>query len=146
MNVVDPILFQCRRQPPWAAICVPGAKIELISYRRLEMFIHNISRRLVALGIPSQSVVAVSVNDIIFHGAIVLALMRLGMITLSLRASETLPAIGIDVLIADTNRFPLSDVRGILADMSWTEGDGQPLESHLLPQVSDTDLCRIVLT
>ena len=24
MNIVDPILFQCRRQPPVAAICVPG--------------------------------------------------------------------------------------------------------------------------
>ena len=29
MNIVDPILFQCRRQPPAAAICVPGSGIGL---------------------------------------------------------------------------------------------------------------------
>ena len=34
MNIVDPILYQCRRQPPAAAICVPGPGIGLISYRR----------------------------------------------------------------------------------------------------------------
>ena len=57
MNIVDPILFQCRRQPPVAAICVPGADIGLISYRRLALFIHNISRRLAATGLrPGQLV------------------------------------------------------------------------------------------
>src|SRR5262245_66170921 len=79
MNIVDPILFQCRQQPPVAAICVPGADIGLISYRRLALFIHNISRRLAATGLRPGQLVAVSIEDQIFHIAILLALARLGM-------------------------------------------------------------------
>ena len=88
MNIVDPILFQCRRQPPAAAICVPGPGIGLISYRRLEIFIHNISRRMHALGLPERSIVAVSIGDVIFHAAVLLASTRLGVITLSLREGK----------------------------------------------------------
>jgi acyl-CoA synthetase (AMP-forming)/AMP-acid ligase II len=36
--------------------------------------------------------------------------------------------------------------RVILADPSWTEGDGRPLEPHLVPQTHEDDLCRIILT
>ena len=146
MNIVDPILFQCRRQPPVAAICVPGPGIGLISYRRLELYIHNISRRLHALGLPERSIVAVNVEDVIFHAAIVLALTRLGMITLSLREGDAAVPIKIDALVT-TTRQPLAHMgRVILVDQSWTEGDGRPLEAHLLPQTHEDDLCRIILT
>ena len=146
MNIVDPILFQCQRQPPVAAICVPGPGIGLISYRRLEQFVHNIARRLHALGLPERSIVAVNIQDVIFHAAVVLALTRLGMITLSLREGEVSVPIKIDALIT-TARLPLAHVgRVILMDLSWTEGDGRPLEPHLLPQTHEDDLCRIILT
>ena len=36
--------------------------------------------------------------------------------------------------------------RIVLADLGWTEGDGRPLEPHLLPQTHENDLCRIILT
>src|SRR6266702_4286778 len=98
MNIVDPILFQCRRQPPAAAICVPGSGIGLISYRRLEQFVHNITRRLLPLGLPKQSVVAVNLQDDIFHAAVVLALTRLGMITVSLRDDQTFMPFPTDAL------------------------------------------------
>jgi acyl-CoA synthetase (AMP-forming)/AMP-acid ligase II len=146
MNIVDPILFQCRRQPPVAAICAPGPGIGLISYRRLERFIHNISRRLHAFGLPPRSVVAVNIEDVIFHAAVVLALTRLGMITLSLREGDFAAPIKVDALVT-TTRLPLAaSGRVILADLSWTEGDGQPLEPHLLPPTHEDDLCRIILT
>lgn len=146
MNIVDPILFQCRRQPPVAAICVPDPGIGLISYRRLEQFIHNITRRLYAFGLPERSIVVVNIPDVIFHAAVVLALTRLGMITLSLREDSVSIPIKIDALITTTKR-PLGGIgRIILADMSWTEGDGRPLEAHLLPRTHEDDLCRIVLT
>ena len=146
MNIVDPILFQCQRQPPVAAICVPGPGIGLISYWRLEQYVHNLTRRLHALGLPSRSVIAVSIPDVIFHAAVVLALTRLGMITLSLREDDVVVPIKIDALIT-TTKTPLAHIgRVILADLSWTEGDGHPLEPHLLPQVHEDDLCRIILT
>ena len=87
MNVVDPILFQCRRQPPVAAICVPSAGIGLVSYRRLALFIHNISRRLTATGLRPGQLVAVSIEDQIFHIAMLLALARLGIASVSARGT-----------------------------------------------------------
>ena len=146
MNIVDPILFQCRRQPAAAAICVPGSGIGLISYSRLERYIHNITARLHALALPERSIVAVNIPDLIFHVAVTLALTRIGMITLSLREGDVFPPIPIDAVITDTPLSFDNIGRIILADMSWTEGDGQPLETHLLPQSHEDDLCRIILT
>lgn len=146
MNIVDPILFQCRRQPPQAAICVPAPGIGLVSYRRLETFIHNISRRLHAFGIRPRSVVAIGVDDVIFHIAIALALTRLGAATLSLRESALSIPIEVDALVTTNPQPPQTPGRAILADLSWLEGDGVPLEPHLLPQVREDDLCRIILT
>jgi acyl-coenzyme A synthetase/AMP-(fatty) acid ligase len=146
MNIVDPILFQCRRQPPAAAMCVPGPGIGLISYRRLEEFIHNVTRRLQALGLPERSIVAVSIGDVIFHTVVLLASIRLGMIPLSIRAGSASLPVKIDAMIADATH-PLADAgRVILADLSWTEGDGRPPEPHLLPQTHEDDLCRLILT
>jgi acyl-CoA synthetase (AMP-forming)/AMP-acid ligase II len=146
MNIVDPILFQCRRQPPAAAICVPGPGIGLISYRRLEEFVHNISRRVSSLGLSPASIVAVHIDDVIFHVAVLLALTRLGMITISLRQGNLSVPIKIDALITAT-KPPFADTgKVILADLSWTEGDGQPLEAHRVPRTDESDICRIILT
>src|SRR5665213_17137 len=146
MNIVDPILFQCSRQPPAAAICVPGPGIGLISYRRLAQFIHHITRRLQLLGLPRQSVVAISIQDVIFHVIVILALTRLGVITVSLREEDNSIPIKVDALITD-KKSPFNDAeRIIVVDLGWIEGDGSPLEPHLLPLSSDEELCRIILT
>ena len=146
MNIVDPILYQCRRQPPAVAMCVPGPGIGLISYRRLEAFVHNFSRRLHALGLPERSIVAVNIGDVIFHTVALLASIRLGLITLSLREGEGSLPLKIDALIADSKHPSARVGRVIVADLSWTEGDGRPLEPHLLPQTHEDDLCRLILT
>jgi acyl-CoA synthetase (AMP-forming)/AMP-acid ligase II len=146
MNIVDPILFQCRRQPPVAAICAPGPGIGLISYRRLEQYVHNVTRKLQSFGLPERSIVAVNITDVIFHTVVLLASMRLGLITLSVREGELLLPFKIDLLIADAKRPPTDRTHVVLADLSWTEGDGHPLEPQLLPQVHEDDLCRLILT
>jgi acyl-CoA synthetase (AMP-forming)/AMP-acid ligase II len=142
MNIVDPILFQCRQQPPVAAICVPGADIGLISYRRLALFIHNISRRLAATGLRPGQLVAVSIADQIFHIAMLLALARLGMASVSARGAARLP-LPVDGFITDKTLPAGVTDRVILADMSWTEGDGIPVDA---PAVRPDDLCRVILT
>jgi len=142
MNIVDPILFHCRQQPPVAAICVPGADISLISYRRLALFVHNISRRLAATGLRPGQLVAVSIEEQIFHVAMLLALSRLGMATVSIRGPAR-PPVPVDGFITDKT-LPAGVVdRLILADMSWTEGDGIPVDA---PPVRPDDLCRVILT
>jgi acyl-CoA synthetase (AMP-forming)/AMP-acid ligase II len=146
MNIVDPILFQCRRQPPAAAICVPEPGIGMISYRRLEEFVHNFSQRLQVLGLPAQSIVAINIGDTILHTVALLALMRLGMVTLSVRETDTSLPIKIDALISDSRRGPPNINRVFVTDLSWTDGDGRPLEAHLLPKIHGSDLCRLILT
>ncbi len=144
MNIVDPILFQCSRQPPAAAICVPGSGISLISYRRLERFVHNISRRLHGFGFPAGAVVALDLQDVIFHVAVMLALTRLGIATISMREGQDSLPVKIDALITDSKSAVGS--HAIYADLEWTEGDGLPLEQHVLPQTKPGDLCRLILT
>lgn len=145
MNIVDPILFQCARQPPVPAICAPGTGIGLISYRRLEQFIHNFGRRLHGLGLPDRSIVAVNIADVIFHAVAVLASIRLGLVPVSVRGAVSLP-FGIDAVISDTPQPFASIGRLVLVDLSWTEGDARPLAPHLLPQTKSDDLCRLILT
>jgi acyl-coenzyme A synthetase/AMP-(fatty) acid ligase len=146
MNIVDLVLFQCRQQPPAAAICVPGPGIGLISYRRLEQFIHNISRRVLSLGLSPGSTVAVKIDDVIFHSAVLLALARLGITTLSLRENVSSLPFRIDALVSDAKLPAVQFDRVVLCDLSWTEGDGRPVERQYLPVVSDNDICRLILT
>jgi acyl-CoA synthetase (AMP-forming)/AMP-acid ligase II len=147
MNIVDPILYQCRRQPPAAAMCAPGTAIGLISYRRLENAIHNVSRRLAAFNSPPGSVVGIVVDDPIFHVIVVLAAMRLGMAAVSLRENDAAPPIGIDAVIVDKDAAgAAAPSRVIAADPSWIEGDGVPLETHSGQHDDETALCRIILT
>ncbi len=144
MNIVDPILFQCSRQPPAPAICVPGSGISLISYRRLERFVHNISRRLHGLGFPAGAVVALDLQDVIFHVAVMLALTRLGIATISMREGQDSLPVKINALITDSKIGHMP--HAIYASLEWTEGDGLPLEEDILPQTKPHDLCRLILT
>jgi acyl-CoA synthetase (AMP-forming)/AMP-acid ligase II len=146
MNIVDPILFQCRYQPPAAAICAPGTGIGLISYGRLEQFIHNIGRRVLTLDLSPGSIVAILIEDPIFHAAIVLAFTRLGIVTFSARGEQFPDEMKVDAVISDKPLPSLPTHRIVLADMSWTTGDGRPVESHYVPRSTGSDICRIVLT
>jgi acyl-coenzyme A synthetase/AMP-(fatty) acid ligase len=146
MNIVDPILFQCRRQPPAPAICVPGPGIGLISYRRFERYIHNVCRRLHALNLPERSIVAVKIEDTILHAVVLLAAMRMGIVTASLRGSEPMLPFEISALLVDSTHPLPQGGRIIRADLSWVEGDGRPLEPHHLPSTNENDLCRLILT
>jgi hypothetical protein len=63
MNVVEPILFQARNDPPAPAMCAPGTSLGIISYVRLARFIHSIGHRAIRLGIAPNAVVAIQVKD-----------------------------------------------------------------------------------
>jgi acyl-coenzyme A synthetase/AMP-(fatty) acid ligase len=147
MNIVEPILFQCRQNPPAAALCAPGTALNVISYARLERFIHNIGRRALAAGIRPGQIVAIQVKDYIFHAAIALALARMGVATLSV-ADLNLPAgLRVDSAIMDA---PIgfgswANIPLILADLGWTEGDGKPIDERFVSPGGDA-IARIVLT
>ena len=118
MNIVEAILFQCRQNPPAAALCAPGTALNLVSYARLARFIHNIGRRALAAGIRPGQTVAIQVKDYIFHAAIALALARMGVATLSVADLNVPAGLRVDFVITDTPA----------AVVNWT---GLPIVSDL---------------
>src|SRR5579864_1493216 len=147
MNIVEPILFQCRQNPPAPALCAPGTALNLISYARLERFIHNIGRRALAAGIRPGNIVALQVKDTIFHAAIALALARMGVATLSVADLNFPAGLRVDFVITDApvaagNR---ANPPIVAADLGWTEGDGKPIDECIVSPGGDAT-ARIVLT
>jgi acyl-CoA synthetase (AMP-forming)/AMP-acid ligase II len=91
--------------------------------------------------------VAIGVKDLILHIVVMLAAMRLGMITVSLPEREGSLAVSADALVCDLNQAPVVGISRIyLADEAWLESDGEPLAAHLLPNVGEDDSCRLILT
>jgi acyl-CoA synthetase (AMP-forming)/AMP-acid ligase II len=145
MNIVDLILFQCRFSPPAAAICAPATEFNLVSYARLERFIHNVSRKALGLGLSRGQTVAIFVADPILHAAIILGLMRLGIITASGQNPQLPGELSVSAVIADTG-FPYRAPKIIRADHDWVSGDGRPIDEEHLLRTNPNDVCRIVLT
>jgi acyl-CoA synthetase (AMP-forming)/AMP-acid ligase II len=145
MNVVEPILFQARHDPPAPALCAPGTALGIISYARLARFIHNIGHRAVHHGIAPGHVVAIRVKDHIFHTALALGLMHVGAATISVDAAVP-PGLRVDVILTDT---PQSHGKGnpkvVAVDLTWMSGKGVPVEERVY-RASGSDICRIALT
>lgn len=144
MNVVEPILFQCKLNPLTTAICVPGSKVESVRYADLEQFIHNTAQMVLKSGITPGSLVAIHINDTILHLSVALGLMWAGMATLSLREPKTVVGITPDVILTDAPaRFAL-DTTVLNIDPSWLQGDRAA--NRVSGRVNNEDICRIALT
>ena len=147
MNVVDPILFQCRQNPPAVAICAPGTVFNIVSYARLEQFINNIGHRALAAGIRLGNIVAIMVKDHIFHASMALALARIGAATLSVSDLRLPMGLRVDAVITDARALVgnPANLPIIPADFTWTEGDGKHIEDRFVSP-GDGEVARIVLT
>src|SRR5262245_10391820 len=123
MNIVDPILYRCRQSPPAAAISAPGAALGLISYARLERFIHNIGNRALKEGLRGGHIVAVQVQDQMLHALLLLGLMRLGVAVVSAAANRLPATLRVEAVLSDTPLFlGIAGVpRVITAGHGWLE-------------------------
>jgi acyl-CoA synthetase (AMP-forming)/AMP-acid ligase II len=145
MNVVEPILFQARHDPPAPALCAPGTALGLISYARLARFIYNIGHRAVHHGIAPGQVVAIQVKDTIFHTALALGLMHVGAATVSVGAALP-PGLRVDVILTDTPQsYGKGKAKAVAVDLTWLSGKGVPVEERLY-RGNGNDICRIALT
>ncbi len=144
MNIVDPILFQCRLNRLTTAISAPGSAFGSVPYGVLEAYIHNVARAARKSGIVPGKIVATSIGDATLHTVFVLGLMHAGAMTLSLRGLGPVARIRPDIILTDApGDFP--GVAPVLAiDRSWLEGGGAaaPVDPH----GADNDICRIILT
>ena len=146
MNIVEPILFQCKFNAPALAICTPGSVVEALTYGELERAIHNVARTALARGLAPRMTVAIAVKETLFHAALALGLLRLGIATTSGASKNVLTDLHVDAVISDVPRVRSGEERILIADMSWLEGDGIPLDYDRLNQFREDDLCDISLT
>ena len=147
MNVVEPILFQARHDPPAPALCAPGTALGVVSYARLARFIHSVGRRAISVGISPKHVVAIQVKDHIFHTALALGLMHIGAATVSV--GTAFPArLRADVIITDTPRAYGNGLSAkvLAADFLWMSGEGLPVSERYAYRGTGNDICCIALT
>jgi acyl-CoA synthetase (AMP-forming)/AMP-acid ligase II len=143
MNIVEPIFAQCKNKPAELALSAPGTDFNLVSYGRLERCVNNICRRILSLGITAGNRVAVFIDDPIFHAMLLIALMKVGVVTISGRRKNFSWSFGIDAVIAEQPyEFPAG--RTILAERNWIDGSDQPFQQ--IHGSGPDDLCRIFLT
>jgi acyl-coenzyme A synthetase/AMP-(fatty) acid ligase len=142
MNIAEPIFVQCGNDPSELALCAPGAALNLISYGRLQRNVNNICRRMIAAEINRRNRIVLLIDDPLFHVLVVLALTRLGVVTVAAANRHVPPSIGYDRVITDR---PYESPRGtvLVIDASWMEGDHQPIAERHLHRAARDDVCRI---
>jgi acyl-coenzyme A synthetase/AMP-(fatty) acid ligase len=118
----------------------------LISYGRLAQSIHNVTRAILAHGVSCGDVVAVLIKDQILHAVVVLALTRLGAITVSARSTTIPNELNAAAAITDQALQIVGVGRTIVADATWTMGNGKPVADESVYQSRGDDRCRIILT
>src|SRR5262245_44259555 len=146
MNIVEPILYQCKLNPLTLAIAAPGSKVDTINYGTLEKLIHNAAQAALKIGIAPRQIVGVLVRDTILHTAIILGLMRMGVITVSLRSPRVPDGIVADAILTNVQREFANNTTVIAVDYEWLAGDGKPPDYARIHPGSEDDICRIILT
>ena len=144
MNVVEPIFAQCENKPAELALCAPETELNIVSYGRLIRSINNACHRIFTLGLAPRSRAAVLVADPILHAILLIALTRLGIVTISVGATKFSWGFAVDAVISD-QPVQFSAGKVILANAEWTSGDGRPPEQRHLYRAAADELCRIFL-
>jgi acyl-coenzyme A synthetase/AMP-(fatty) acid ligase len=145
VNIVDPILFQCRINAGQPAICAPGENVEAMTYAQLESMLNTMTRAMLQLGLKRGEVVGVLIGNKILHIVLFLALARIGVVTVSCRGRNLPKELGAVAVVTETPG-PFANVdRIILVDREWTHQDSAPLDHESFVTRND-ELCRIVLT
>jgi acyl-CoA synthetase (AMP-forming)/AMP-acid ligase II len=147
MNIVEPILFQCKLNPLTTAICVPGSPMGPVTYGALGGFIHNAARSALKADIAPGNLVATFITDDILHTAVILGLMHAGITTLSLRDARMPAGIDADLVLTDLAQIPprLSGNASVVKiNQSWLQGDGAKVP--IACRGGGQDICRVILT
>jgi acyl-coenzyme A synthetase/AMP-(fatty) acid ligase len=146
MNIVEPILFQCKLNPMTLAICVPGSKYGPVSYSILERYIQNAARKAIKFGMAPGTLVATYIKDPVLHTSLTLALMYAGMTTLSLREPKLVAGITPDVILTDIPGKIFGDVTVLAVDQSWLQEEIAEPTSVTRFSSNENAICRIILT
>lgn len=145
MNIVEPIFVQCRNKPAEVALCAPGTEFNVVSYARLARCVNNLCRQFIAADITPRSRVAVFIDDPILHVLTLIALMRLGIVTISGKSRNFSWTFDVQAFLTDKPFVhPVGKV--MVIDASWTTGDDAPIALEYIHRGSFEEVCRIMLT
>jgi len=146
MNVVEPIFLQSENKPSELALCAPGTDINIVSYARLRRSVNSICRRLISIGIAPRDRFAVLIDDPMLHALVLIALTRLGVVTISGQGQGLTWPIKLNGVIAD-KPYEFPGHRTILVDPAWTtDNSDQAIEEKYLYRAAPDDICRLFLT
>ena len=146
VNIADAFQFQAFYHPTSLAVCVPGSHYGPVSYGRLLAMSNSIGWRCLAASVKAGHVVAILSSDPVFHLATILALKRIGAVSLSIGQALLPDEFTIDVVITDTAQKFAGCEQVLIADWSWTVGDDRPLPRHDVYGGYESAATRIVLT
>jgi acyl-CoA synthetase (AMP-forming)/AMP-acid ligase II len=146
MNIVEPILFQARINPNSIAICTPGTRMDFVTYAGLARIIDSLGHVALSLGLARGDIVAIYVSETIFHAALVLALTRLGIVTVSARTPWLPKELAVKAVIASKTEPFENAGKVIIADPNWMFTDSPPLTRNQIANSADADVCRVMLT
>lgn len=144
MNIVDPILYQCRINAEQPAICAPGTRFDLVTYAQLEFMIHNVTRAVLPIGLQPGQIVGILLQDKIFHIVLILALTRLGVVTVSCRGTTLPKELNAAAVLTDSEAAFTNVGRVIRAHTEWVLGNAEPVAPPAT--ITGDELCRIILT
>src|SRR5215204_1195408 len=102
VNIADAFQFQAFYHPTSLAVCVPGSHYGPVGYGRLLAMSNSIGWRCLAASVKAGHVVAILSSDPVFHLATILALKRIGAVSLSIGQALLPDEFAIDVVITDT--------------------------------------------
>ena len=146
MNIVDPILFQCKVNGEQPAICAPGTQLDFITYAQLEYMVNNLTRALLSLDFERGQIVGILLQDKIFHIALAIALTRIGIATVSCRNASLPKELNAAAAITDIAGPFINVERVVRANPEWIRGSGSAVVDPKLFQAKGHELCRIILT
>ena len=146
MNLIEPILYQCKLSPFATAIATPGSGINAIKYGQLESLIHNLARAAIGAGLTPRDVAAIYISDSILHAIVVCGLIRIGVVTMSLGDASLPEGIAVNAVLTDTPHLfaEVDNLFGVSA--AWLHGDGRPLDYERIYHSREDDTCCICLT
>src|SRR5262249_52901916 len=102
VNIVNPIMFQCRINAEQPAICSPGANFEPVTYVQLELMMNALTRAVLQHDFQRGQVVGVLIGNKIMHVVLSLALARIGVVTVSCRGRSLPKELGAVAVMTDT--------------------------------------------
>jgi acyl-coenzyme A synthetase/AMP-(fatty) acid ligase len=144
MNIVEPILHQCRINAEQPAICAPGTPFDTITYAQLEYMINNVIKTVIPFGFEPGQIVGLLLQDTIFHIVVILALTRMGVVTVSCGEEPLSEEIGATALIIDSSEPVTGAKRIIRGNPDWVRGSASTAVDAR-PAIGD-EVCRIFLT